>query len=155
MNKRFVETSVGIFVLIGLVCVAYLTVKLGKMEVLGGDYYSVTARFDSITGLKNGAMIEIAGVPVGTVEAITLVGAEEKATIKSIAFVKMKIRNEVKIDTETFASVKTNGLIGDKYIRLEPGGFDTLLENGGQIINTESAIDIEELISNYAFGSVK
>lgn len=148
MKARTVETSVGIFVLIGLACVAYLTIKLGKMEWFGGDYYKVTARFSSISGLKDGAMVEMAGVEIGKVDRIDL----DKEDM--VAVVRMKIRKGVPLSEDAIASVKTSGLIGDKYIKIEPGGSEILLTDGGQILQTESAIDIEDLISKYAFGEV-
>jgi len=148
MKKSSVEMSVGIFVLLGILCVGYLTIKLGRMEVLGEDYYTVTARFESVSGLKTGAHLEIAGVRIGQVEAISL------DPDRQVAIVTMKIHNEVVLTDDVIASIKTAGLIGDKYIRLSPGGSDDVLKNGGVITETESAFDIEELISKYVFGGV-
>jgi len=148
MNKAAIETAVGIFVLIGILCVGYLTVKLGKMEIMGRDYYHVNARFDSVTGLKAGSSIEMAGVPIGEVEAISL------DIERQVAHVRLKIQSEVAITDDVIASVKTQGLIGDKYIKLSPGGSDMVLQPGDTIIETESSMDIEELISKYVFGGV-
>ena len=148
MNKAAIETAVGIFVLIGILCVGYLTVKLGKMEIMGRDYYYVNAQFESVTGLKAGASIEMAGVPIGKVEAISL------NIERQVAHVRLKIQSEVTLTDDTIASVKTRGLIGDKYIKLSPGGSDLILKSGETIIETESAMDIEELISRYVFGGV-
>ena len=72
MNSAKLELTVGIFMLIGILCLGYLSIKLGKMELLGGNYYRVAAQFDSVSGLKQGARVEVAGVEVGTVERITL-----------------------------------------------------------------------------------
>jgi phospholipid/cholesterol/gamma-HCH transport system substrate-binding protein len=148
MKKRSVEISVGFFVLIGLVCVAYLTVKLGKMEVLGGHYYHVSASFASVSGLKRGATIDMAGVEIGQVESIVL----DKQV--NTALVTMKIQEGVVLTDDAIASVKTSGLIGDKYISIAPGGSETLLKEGGRITETEPAVDLEALISKYAFGKV-
>ena len=148
MNKAAIETAVGIFVLIGILCVGYLTVKLGRMEILGRDYYHVNAQFESVTGLKAGASIEMAGVPIGEVDAIHL------NIERQVAHVRLKIQSEVTITDDTIASVKTRGLIGDKYIKLSPGGSDLILKSGETIIDTESAVDIEDLISKYVFGGV-
>jgi phospholipid/cholesterol/gamma-HCH transport system substrate-binding protein len=148
MNKAAIETAVGIFVLIGILCVGYLTVKLGKMEIMGRDYYYVNAQFESVTGLKAGASIEMAGVPVGEVDAISL------NLERQVAHVRLKIQGAVTITDDTIASVKTRGLIGDKYIKLSPGGSDLVLKSGETIIETESAMDLEELISKYVFGGV-
>ncbi|UZP67799.1 outer membrane lipid asymmetry maintenance protein MlaD [Desulfovibrio mangrovi] len=149
MKKYTKETSVGVFVLICLLCVGYLTIKLGKMEVMGADTYTVTARFTSITGLRVGADVEIAGVPVGKVSAIKLDKEE------SLALVSLAIRKDVELTDDVIASVKTSGLIGDKYIKLAPGGSVSTLGQGDEITDTESAVDIEELISKYVFGGIK
>jgi phospholipid/cholesterol/gamma-HCH transport system substrate-binding protein len=148
MRKISVETVVGIFVLAGIICVGYLTVKLGQMELLGDSYYRLNARFQSVSGLKEGAGIEIAGVPVGQVEDISLDQEQQ------LALVQMKIRNDVVLTDDVIASVKTAGLIGDKFIKLSPGGSDLRLHEGDEITETESAIDLEELISKYVFGEI-
>lgn len=148
MKKYSRETSVGIFVLIGLLCVGYLTVKLGRMELMSDKGYTVHARFTSITGLRVGAEVEIAGVPVGRVAAISL------APDRPVAMVSLRMREGVRLTDDVIASVKTSGLIGDKYIKLAPGGSPEQLGDGGEITETESAVDIESLISKYVFGGV-
>ena len=149
MKQSSVEVGVGIFVLIGIICVGYLTLRLGELELLKGDYYYLNARFRSVAGLKVGAQVEIAGVQVGQVDAITLDSADMDARVR------LKIKNEVKLGDDVIASVKTSGLIGDKYIKISPGGSEDLLEPEDMITETESALEIEELISRYAFGSVE
>ncbi len=149
MKKSSVELGVGIFVLIGLICVAYLTIQLGKMKLLGDDHYFLNARFLSVSGLKAGAQVEIAGVSVGQVDSISLDPKDQ------VAMVRLKIRKNVVLTDDVIASVKTSGLIGDKYIKLSPGGSDETLGPEDIITETESALDIEELISKYAFGDVK
>ena len=146
MKKTSVETSVGIFVLIGLLCVAYLTVKLGKMEWFGDNFYTLKARFTSVSGLKTGAQVDLAGVEIGQVAAIQLDNERQ------MAIVQMKIQKGVVLTDDVIASVKTSGLIGDKYIKLTPGGSDRVLKSGDMIIETEAALDIEELVSKYVFG---
>ena len=149
MKKYSQETLVGIFVLIGILCVGYLTVKLGKMEFIGGDVYKIIAKFDSVAGLKSDSSVQMAGVEIGRVTQIIL-------DTKSLeAVVTMKINKGVPIQEDAIASVKTSGLIGDKYISIQPGGSDEILRAGGIITETESAIDIESLISKYVFGNVK
>lgn len=148
MKKYTKETSVGIFVLIGLLCVGYLTLKLGKLDIMGGDSYMIEARFTNVSGLKPGASVEIAGVSVGEVFSITL------DQDYGVAVVRLQIDNGVELTDEASASVKTSGLIGDKYIKLTPGaGMDTLAA-GDTIFDTEPALDVEELISKFAFGDV-
>ena len=148
MKKGTVETAVGIFFVIGILCVGYLTIKLGKMEWIGGNFYPVNARFQSVSGLKEGAEVVISGVVIGKVDKISLdYGRME-------ALVGMKIMREVQLTDDVIASVKTSGLIGDKYIRMSPGGSDEIIPPGGMIIETESPIDIEDLIGKYVFGGV-
>lgn len=149
MKKASIETSVGIFVLIGILCIGYLAIKLGKMELLGDNNYEVTGRFESVSGLKVGAQVEMAGVPIGQVDSITLDRDSQ------IALVKCKIQNGIILTDDVIASVKTSGLIGDKFIMMYPGGSDEILHNGDFITETQSVLDIEDLISKYAFGSVK
>jgi phospholipid/cholesterol/gamma-HCH transport system substrate-binding protein len=146
MKKTSVETAVGVFVLIGLISVAYLTIKLGKMEWFGDNYYTLDAQFDSVSGLKTGAQVDMAGVDIGRVADIRL------DNDRQIAVVSLKIKKAVMLTDDVIASVKTSGLIGDKYIKLTPGGSDRLLKSGDMIIETESALDIEELVSKYVFG---
>jgi phospholipid/cholesterol/gamma-HCH transport system substrate-binding protein len=148
MKKGTTETAVGIFVIIGILCTAYLAIKLGRMEWFGENYYMVDAYFTSVSGLKAGAVVEMAGVEVGQVNAIDL------DTKSQMAKVQLKIRNGIPVRDDVIASVKTSGLIGDKFIKLTPGGAGELLKTGGTIMDTESALDIEELISKYVFGKM-
>ncbi len=149
MKRAGLETIVGVFVLAGILCLAYLSIKLGKMELLGGDNYQVSAEFNSVSGLKEGASVEIAGVDVGRVERITLDPAKGY-----VAKVYLRINSGTKLSDDTIASVRTRGIIGDKFILLKPGGSDTLLANGGRIRDTESAVDLEQMISEYIHGKV-
>ena len=149
MKKYSMETVVGIFVLIGLICVAYLTVKLGKMELIGDNYYTIYAKFQSVAGLKKDSSVQMAGVEIGRVAAISL-DVKDK-----MAVVAMKIDKGVPICDDAIASIKTSGLIGDKYVSITPGGSDTVLKEGDFLTETESALDIESLISKYVIGSVQ
>lgn len=148
MKRSSIEMSVGIFVLICILCVGYLTIRLGRMDIVGGDFYLLKARFQSIAGLKTGASVEIAGVQIGRVSAISLDREDQ------VAVVEMQIQSGLTLTDDLIASVKTTGLIGDKYINLSPGGSDVLLNSGDWITETESAVDLEELISKYIFGGV-
>ena len=142
------EAAVGFFVLVGLVCLAYLTVKLGRMEVFNSEGYTVYASFNSVSGLRPGAEVEIAGVRVGRVKAIRLDDERPRAVVE------LQLNKGIHLTDDVIASVKTSGLIGDKYTSLAPGGSGTELGNGDEITDTESAVDIEELISKYVFGKV-
>lgn len=149
MKKSSVETAVGIFVIIGILCAGYLAIKLGNLELFGDKYYPLYARFQSVSGLKEGASVELAGVEIGQVDAISL------DREKQVAVLKFKIKKDVVLTDDVIASIKTSGLIGDKFVKLSPGGSDELLKAGDMITETESPIDIEDLISKYVFGSVK
>ena len=149
MQKSSVEAAVGVFVLIGLACVGYLTIQLGRMELLGTDYYILSARFQNISGLKIGSRVEMAGVNIGKVDEIDL------DRERLVAVVNMKIKKGIELADDSIASIKTSGLIGDKFIKLTPGVSDDFLQQGGMITETESALDIEELIGNFAFGNIK
>jgi phospholipid/cholesterol/gamma-HCH transport system substrate-binding protein len=148
MKRSTLELSVGVFILIGIICVGYLTIKLGQMEILGSDTYTLKAHFLSVAGLKSGAAVEMAGVQVGQVESIDLDLESREAVVQ------LKINNDLKLSDDVIASVKTAGLIGDKYISLSPGGSDIILNPGERILETESAVDLEALISKYVFGGV-
>lgn len=147
MNKTSIETAVGVFVLVGILCVGYLTIKLGKMELMGDNYYTLYADFTSATGLKSGANVEMAGVRIGQIESINL------EPVMNVARVSLKIEKGIALSTDVIASVKTAGLIGDKYLSITPGGSDEILEPGSSIEETESALDIEDLVSKYIFDS--
>ena len=148
MKRLSIELWVGIFVLLGILSIGYLTIRLGDVEWFGDQHYRLYARFQSVSGLKPGTHIEMAGVQVGLVDEITL---DHEA---QLAIVTLKINNRVELTDDVIASVKTSGLIGDKYIKLSPGGSDIILKSGDYITETESAIDLEELISKYVFGNV-
>ena len=143
------ETTVGIFVVFGLLCIAYMSVKLGHVSLLGDNSYSVFARFTSISGLRVGNPVNMLGLDIGRVERLSMDQADQKAVVE------MRIKNDVKIYDDAIASIKTEGLIGDKYVSVDPGGAGTLLEAGGIITETQPAVDIAELIGKYAFGDVK
>lgn len=149
MNMAKLEMTVGVFMLVGILCLGYVSIKLGKMEIMGGDYYSVSAQFDSVSGLKPGARVEVAGVEVGKVDRISL-----DTTSGDQAITYLKIKTGINITDDVIASVRTSGIIGDKFIKLKPGGSETFLKNNGKIRETESAIDIEELVSKFIHGKV-
>lgn len=149
MNMAKLEMTVGVFMLIGMLCLGYISIKLGKMEIMGGDYYTVSAQFDSVSGLKPGARVELAGVEIGKVDRISL---DPKTGDQAIT--RMKIKSGIKITDDVIASVRTSGIIGDKFIMLKPGGSDHYLKDNDKIRETESAIDIEELVSKFIHGKV-
>ena len=147
MEKTKLEFIVGVFVLAGIVCLGYLSIKLGKLELIGGNVYEVIAQFNTASGLKAGSSVEIAGVEVGRVRAITL--NEDRAAVI------LAVDNKVKLYTDTIASIKTRGIIGEKFLALSPGGGGDPLKPGDTIRDTESGLDLEELVSQYVHGNVK
>ena len=146
MEKAKLEIMVGFFVLIGILCLGYLSIKLGKLELVGGDVYEVAAQFNTASGLKPGSAVEIAGVEVGRVRVVTLSGDR--------AMVKLAVNNTVKLYTDTIVSIKTRGIIGEKFLALSPGGGGDPLKPGETIRDTESGLDLEELVSQYVHGKV-
>lgn len=143
MYAKKTEISVGIFMVVGMACLVYLSVNLGSVSLFGSNTYTIEAAFGSVEGLEPGASVEIAGVPVGRVKQITLV--------ENTALVQMEIKKGTRISDDTIASVRTKGVIGDKFIKLSPGGSEDFLEDEGSLMDTESAISLEELISKYIF----
>ncbi len=146
MKRLDIELAVGIFILIGLICLGYLTIRLGKLEVLGSKGYEVYAFFSNSGGLKTGSGILIAGVEVGRVKSITLEDYQAR--------VVMNFPWNVKIQEDAIASIRTKGLIGEKYIEITPGGSDQIIPPGGRIRETQPAVDLEELVSRYVFGKI-
>ncbi len=145
MKRGSLELAVGVFVLAGLACLAYLAINLGKVELFGSGY-RVVADFDNISGLKPGAAVEIAGVEVGRVEAIQLTADRAKLVLR--------MNPGVNLYDDAIASIRTKGIIGDKFVKLSPGGSGKVIPNGGRIRDTESAVEWEELIGKYLHGKV-
>lgn len=145
--KRFdLEFVVGIFVLAGILCLGYMSVKLAKMEIFNNNGYELYAIFTDIGGLKVGSSVRIAGMQVGKVKSITMQDYEAKVVIT--------LPKNIKIQEDATASIKTSGLIGEKYIAITPGGSKVILSPGQRIRETSPAVDIEQLISNYVFGKI-
>jgi phospholipid/cholesterol/gamma-HCH transport system substrate-binding protein len=146
MRRSALDLGVGVFVIIGILALAWLSIKLGRVEFLGGHGYQVTADFPSVGGLKAGSTVEIAGVEIGRVESISLTEYQAR--------VRMWIRSDVKLPDDSIASIKTKGLIGEKFVRINPGGSDRAVQPNGRIREVEAPVDFEELLSKYIFGKV-
>ena len=140
------ELVVGAFMVVGILCLGYVSIKLGKLEVLGGRGYEVFAVFSDIGGLRSGAPVVVAGVDIGRVKSIGLEDYEAR--------VVLQIDPGLRIHEDAVVSVKTRGLIGEKYVQISAGAADEILGPGGRIRQTESAVDIEALISKYVFGKL-
>lgn len=146
MKKFDLELAVGIFLLIGILSIGYLSVKLGNLDLTGKRGYTLQAEFEKAGGIKPGAVVEIAGVEVGSIKSVRL--------NNNTALLELTLDDSVKIHDDAIASIKTKGLIGEKFIQITPGGSENILPSGGKIRDTESAVDIEELISKFVFGKV-
>jgi phospholipid/cholesterol/gamma-HCH transport system substrate-binding protein len=146
MDRSRVNIAVGIFVILGVVALGYLSVQLGQVSFLGGRGYAVTVDFPSVGGLKAGSAVEIAGVEIGRVESIGLADYQARVTLR--------VHAGIKLQEDAIASIKTKGLIGEKYIRISPGGSDKIIQPNGRIREVEAPVDFEELLSKYIFGKV-
>lgn len=144
-KRSRIEISVGIFMIIGLIAVSFIAIKLGDLTMLGKDQYQLVARFTSASGLRSGAHVEAAGVRVGDIDSI------EFDTDEYYAVVTININNGVTVSDDAVASVRTAGIIGDKFIKITPGGSGEYLTPGMEILETEPSINLEELISKYIF----
>lgn len=146
MGRSRVELTVGVFVVLGILALGYLSINLGRVDLLGARTYPVLATFSSSGGLKAGAPVEIAGVEVGRVDRIDLVNYAAQVTLR--------IHDGVQIQDDAIASIRTRGLIGEKYLRISPGGSETIIKPNGKIREVEPPVDLEELLSKYMFGNV-
>ena len=149
MKKYAMETIVGIFLVFGLLCIGYMTVKLGHVSLLGDNAYSLFARFTTVSGLRAGSPVDMLGIEVGRVERLTM-DQEDQAAV-----VEMRIRKDIKVYDDAIASIRTEGLIGNMFLSIDPGGAGKLLGAGESITETRPAVDIVDLIGKYAFGEVK
>jgi len=145
MKRLNIELAVGLFMIVGLLCFAYLSIRLGDVQFLQDKTYPVQARFGSISGLKNGATVELAGVKIGKVASIRLDPGEYRAVVQ------LAIDRHVKLQDDSIASIRTSGIIGDRYVNISPGASEDYLKPGDELEETESAINLEELVSKYIF----
>ncbi len=140
------EFTVGVFIIIGVLCLGYLSIQLAKKEIFDTGNYTVHAFFSNISGLSPGAPVEIAGVEVGRVKKITLDDYD--------AHVQIIIQEEIQLQMDVIASIKTKGLFGEKYVEIVPGGDEEIIEENGKIRYTEPAVDFEGLISKFIHGKI-
>ena len=147
MKQSKLELIVGAFVLLGLTAVAYLALRIGAGALVGGATYELRARFTNCGGINPGSNVIVAGVPVGRIKAIELNPKDFSAVVT------FNVRKAFKFPTDSIASIKTTGLIGDKFLAISPGGDIEYLAPGSLITDTESTVDLESLISRFAFGS--
>lgn len=148
MKKYSKETAVGLFMVVGLLLIAYMAVKLGQVSLFGDDAYAINARFQKVTGLRAGNPVTMFGLRVGSVSQL------EIDQDNQMAIVRMKIKKGIRIYEDAIAAIKTEGLIGDKYVDIDAGGGLDLLSPGSTIVDTVSPVDVGDLIGKFAFGSV-
>ncbi len=148
MNSPKIQFIVGLFVIAGLAAVIYLSIRIGGVNLIRGETYSLSARFTNASGLHTGSNVTLAGVRIGQVTRITLDPED------MVAMVEFRIPADLKLDDDTIAAIRSSGIIGEKFITLQPGGSGMYLEPGDVIIDTSSSIDLEDLIARFAFGSV-
>ena len=147
MSKR-VEFVVGVFVLLGLLALAFLAMRAGNLSTFSlQPNYTVSAYFDNIGSLKKRSAIKSNGVVVGRVKNIAFDNQSYRA------IVELDIEQQYEFPTDTSASIKTQGLIGEQYLDLTPGAEDAMLKDGGSIMYTQSAVVIEDLISRFLFST--
>jgi phospholipid/cholesterol/gamma-HCH transport system substrate-binding protein len=144
--RRGVEVAVGLFVLFGIACLGYISLYMGEMPILGSKAYPVLARFDSVGGLVKGASVEIGGVPIGRVDRISLVNYRPE--------VVMRIQPSVQLQDDAIASIRTKGIVGETFVAITPGGSPKIVPSGGTLRQTESAVDLEQLISTFIHGKI-
>ncbi|WP_144391902.1 outer membrane lipid asymmetry maintenance protein MlaD [Pleionea sediminis] len=148
MSKFKLEFFVGLFVISGLIAVSYMAIKMGDIGLLEEqDHYELSGRFTNVSGLKEGAAVEMAGVKVGRVVAIEF----DKERFEAI--VTMEIPNGIQLTTDSVASIRTSGIIGDKFVKVTTGGEEGMLEPGDEFEQTESSLNIEELVSKFVFST--
>lgn len=145
-ERKRLEFGVGLFLIIGVFCLGYLSLSLGNLNI-GKGRYEVTAVFPTVSGLKTKAQVTMAGVSIGEVQGVQLKDSRAEVTLS--------INKSVKLEEDSIASIKTMGIIGDKYVSITPGASDTYIQNGGIIRETQPPLDIESLISRFVFGSME
>ena len=141
MKKIDIEIIVGIFVFLGLVYMAYTSINLVQVEIFNTDYYPIKATFTSVTGLKADTDVEISGVKVGKVKDIHLKDYQAVVTIL--------IRKGIKIQDDAIASIRTKGILGERYIEILHGGSDVMLEPGNVLFDTEPSFDLIAVIKKF------
>lgn len=139
MNKLKFEFFVGLFMVVGIVCIAFLSIRIARNEFFASGGYEVQAVFSNCNGIRSGSPILIAGVEVGRVKQIVLQDYEAKVTLM--------IQPGVVLQKDAIASIKTKGMIGEKYIEITPGGDEQAIPPGGRFRDTQPAMDLEGLIS--------
>ena len=149
MKKFKQETWVGLFMTIGLICVVYLAVQLGDVSLFGSDTYALKARFNAIASLREGNPVTMMGIDIGQVTGVEIDQERRQAVVH------FRIDENIAVFEDAIASIKTSGLIGEKYLEIDAGGLGDPMKPGETIVETESPVDLIELIGKYAFGAMQ
>lgn len=147
MERKGLELGVGLFLLVGFLSLGYLSFRLGDVQLWGTSDYEVHAKFANVAGLKEKAAVTMAGVTIGQVKDIQLKDGQ--------AFLTLNINKGVLLEEDVIASIKTMGIIGDKYISVSPGASEEYIKAGGVIRDTQPPLDLENLVSRFVFGNVE
>lgn len=137
------EFYTGLFIIFGLFCFSYVALSLGGLRIFGDSRYLLYADFQSTSGIKPGAVVEIAGVQVGNATDLQL--KDNRARLV------LRINKDVKVPVDSIAAIRTRGLIGEKFVKITPGGDNELLKSGQEISETESVVDLEEMIGKFIY----
>jgi phospholipid/cholesterol/gamma-HCH transport system substrate-binding protein len=147
MNEyKKIEMIVGAFVLAGIISISWMAVKLGQIGGIGASGYALEAVFTDAGGMRSGSDVMMAGVVIGRVGDVAVNDDSE-------AKLTLLIDDGIPVTSDAIASVRTKGIIGERYVRITQGGDDEILKAGDEIEETESAINIEDLVSKYIFSS--
>jgi len=136
-----VEFWVGAFIILGLLAFSYISINVARMKFSDRGYKNIHALFTDVSGLKLGAPVEVAGVQVGSVSKVHLEDTR--------ALVTLQIEETFPVREDDIAQIRTKGIIGDKYVRLSPGGSEDLIGDGGKLLDTESSVDFEDVIGKF------
>jgi phospholipid/cholesterol/gamma-HCH transport system substrate-binding protein len=147
MERKALEMGVGLFLLVGFLCLGYLSFKLGDVHLWNTSDYEVQAKFSNVAGLKAKAAVTMAGVAIGQLKSIHLKDGQ--------ALLTLNIYKGVLLEEDSIASIKTMGVIGDKYVSISPGASEEYIKPGGAIRDTQPPLDLENLVSKFVFGSVE
>jgi len=147
MRRNAIETIMGAVVLV--VAAFFVVFAYSSADIGAVSGYEVTAKFDRVDGIREGTDVRMSGIKIGTV-----VG-EKLEPDTYFAVLTLSIDPNVKLPTDTSAKIVSDGLLGNKYVALEPGADETLLKAGGEITHTQSAINLEDLVSRYIFSGSK
>ena len=149
VKNRTRKKLVQAVMIIGLIGLGHISGKLIQLDILTGESYLVYARFESVAGLETGNPVKMLGLKIGRVKNLTMDQENQ------VALAELKIDKDITIYDDAFASIKMQGLMGDNYVSIDPGGSGSQLQSGETILETEPLIDIAQLVSRYAFGDLE